>query len=328
MIKNELESAILEICRAKSILKIDEIQQLWSGYGSILRVYLENYKYESVIVKHIKLENENNHPRGWSTNLSHARKVKSYIVEEEWYKSYNSILDENCRIPKALGFKRIANEHIFVLEDLDPAGYPKRKTSLNIKGIKLCIKWLANFHANFINHNSDGLWDSGTYWHLETRPDELEVLNDTELKKYAHVIDKKLKNAKYQTIVHGDAKLANFCFSKDMQKVAAVDFQYTGGGCGMKDLAYFVGSCLYENDCEKMEKEILDCYFIEIKRALSNIKSVNIELLEDEWRNLYKFAWTDFHRFLKGWSPGHWKINSYSERVSKEVIEILKNEDE
>ena len=45
--------------------------------------------------------------------------------------------------------------------------------------------------------------------------------------------------------------------------------------------------------------------------------------LENEWRPLYRVAWADFHRFLKGWSPGHWKINSYSERVTEEVIKNL-----
>jgi hypothetical protein len=46
--------------------------------------------------------------------------------------------------------------------------------------------------------------------------------------------------------------------------------------------------------------------------------------MEEEWRSLYPYAWTDFHRFLKGWSPGHWKINSYSERMAKQVILQLK----
>jgi len=45
--------------------------------------------------------------------------------------------------------------------------------------------------------------------------------------------------------VHGDAKLANFCFSRDGKKVAAVDFQYVDGGCGMKDLSrIIVGSSI------------------------------------------------------------------------------------
>jgi thiamine kinase-like enzyme len=67
------------------------------------------------------------------------------------------------------------------------------------------------------------------------------------LKEAAPVIDEKLNTCAYKTFVHGDAKLANFCFAPDGQ-VAGVDFQYVGGGCGMKDVAYFIGSCLNEKD--------------------------------------------------------------------------------
>jgi len=40
---------------------------------------------------------------------------------------------------------------------------------------------------------------------------------------------------------------------------------------------------------------------------------------------LYSVAWTDFYRFLKGWSPGHWKIHSYSERLAHEVVSQLQD---
>ncbi|MCG8697174.1 MAG: DUF1679 domain-containing protein, partial [Bacteroidales bacterium] len=138
-------------------------------------------------------------------------------------------------------------------------------------------------------------------------------------------IDKELKSSRFQTFVHGDAKLANFCFTKEGNAVAAVDFQYVGGGCGMKDVAYFIGSCLYEEDCERLENELLNTYFKELEKALNNQgKQVDIDSLEKDWRALYPVAWTDFHRFIKGWSPGHWKINSYSERLAQEVVAKLK----
>lgn len=101
--------------------------------------------------------------------------------------------------------------------------------------------------------------------------------------------------------------------------MAAVDFQYVGGGCGMKDVAYFIGSCLKEAECARREAQILDTYFGHLHRALGSRN----EALEIEWRSLYRVAWADFHRFLKGWSPGHWKINSYSERITREVINQL-----
>jgi len=33
--------------------------------------------------------------------------------------------------------------------------------------------------------------------------------------------------------------------------------------------------------------------------------------------------WTDFYRCLQGWSPGHWKLHLYSERLAGEVLEAL-----
>ncbi len=218
----------------------------------------------------------------------------------------------------------IDDDFLIVLEDLDAKGYPVRKNSISLSEMKTCLAWLANFHATFLGKKPSNLWRTGSYWHLETRPDELKVLKDKALKNAAKKIDLALKNTPFQTFVHGDAKLANFCFSQNGKKVAAVDFQYVGGGCGMKDVAYFIGSCLYESDCERLEADLLDEYFIQLKQAIShkNIR-VNTQELEQNWRDLYPYAWADFHRFIKGWSPGHWKNNSYSERLSKEVIKKL-----
>ena len=50
---------------------------------------------------------------------------------------------------------------------------------------------------------------------------------------------------------------------------------------------------------------------------------LDLDALECDWRALYPVAWTDFHRFLKGWSPGHWKINGYSERLARQVVASL-----
>ena len=52
-------------------------------------------------------------------------------------------------------------------------------------------------------------------------------------------------------------------------------------------------------------------------------KQSSFDALETGWRALYPVAWTDFFRFLQGWSPGHWKIHAYSERLAREVLEHL-----
>ncbi len=310
------KSIILDKTGASSLLEKEVIQDLWSGYGKIIRVELEDASVESVIVKHIRLPDSVNHPRGWNTDIGHQRKVRSYQVESNLYNNYSG--DSTARLPQCLAIVHEEDEMLIVLEDLDIAGFPLRKRSLTWEEVSSCLAWLAEFHASYLGRIPDGLWEVGTYWHLETRPQELVALSDERLKEAASAIDDKLNSCEYRTFVHGDAKLANFCFACNGQ-VAAVDFQYVGGGCGMKDVAYFIGSCLDENACERLESQILDTYFKYLQSALPDRN----EALEKEWRSLYRVAWADFHRFLKGWSPGHWKINSYSERVTLEVINSL-----
>ena len=300
------------------------IQELWSGYGQILRIELTDCSRPSVVAKHVRIPLDQKHPRGWNTNLSHNRKVFSYQVETAWYQSWGSRCDQDCRTPEFLAFDRNDDGVVLVLENLDASGYPSRLERVTPMQMESCLQWLAEFHALFMGEEPSGLWETGTYWHLETRPDELEALADVPLKLVASIIDQTLNAARFQTFVHGDAKLANFCFSELGDKVAALDFQYVGGGCGMKDVAYFIGSCLDEEDCEAMERELLDCYFASLTRALIRRRpDVDAAAVVAEWRALFPLAWTDFHRFLKGWCPTHWKINSYSERMAREVIERL-----
>ncbi|MBR8537722.1 DUF1679 domain-containing protein [Carboxylicivirga sediminis] len=320
----QLTDIILQATGAQGIGHTEIIQNLWSGYGQIIRVKLHGGEHNSVVVKHVKLPDTTKHPRGWNTNLSHQRKLKSYQVETAWYEFWNRDCDDNCRTPHILALNHVGEEVVMVMEDLNASGFSRRMNSVGWTEIKTCLRWLANFHATYLKQTPDKLWEVGTYWHLDTRPDELNIMDDTKLKAAAPAIDQLLNNCQYQTFVHGDAKLANFCFSEDGKKVAAVDFQYVGGGCGMKDVAYFVGSCLYEDDCESMEKQILDFYFDALRAAVSEKHpDIDFEELELEWRELYPLAWTDFHRFLKGWSPDHWKINSYSERLAREVMARL-----
>jgi len=326
--KQHFQDIILNATGASELYKMEDIQNLWSGYGKIRRYGLKGSNSKSVVIKHVCLPDKNHHPRGWDTDLSHQRKIKSYQVETAWYQLWSARCDDSCRIPLCYALESEQDEVLMVLEDLDQSGYPARKTNVSIPELHGCLSWLANFHATFMGENPSDLWEIGTYWHLDTRPDELQVLKDIPLKNAARSIDQKLQASPYQTFVHGDAKLANFCFSADAKKVAAVDFQYVGGGCGMKDVAYFVGSCFYEEDCERLEKVLLDFYFSELKAALKtkNIP-VNPEAVEKDWRALYPVAWTDFHRFVKGWSPEHWKIHNYSERMAREVVaQLLDNE--
>jgi hypothetical protein len=313
------QNYLLQVTKASTCEEIEVIQSLWSGYGSISRYELEGSLHRTVVVKSISLNQVAEHPRGWNTDKSHTRKVKSYEVETHWYEQWNQQCTEDCRTPEFIGSYTEGKDQWIVLEDLD-ANYPLRKQQLEIGEVKACLKWLANFHAKFLGQKPNGLWEVGTYWHLETRPDELEKTEHLELKSKAHGIDKILNSCTYQTFVQGDAKLANFCFS-DNGDVAMVDFQYVGGGCGMKDVAYFLGSCISSQELEQYEMELLDFYFTELKFQVG--ASIEFATLEEEWRRLYPVAVADFIRFLLGWMPTHQKVNAYSLKLTNSVLENL-----
>ena len=317
-----LTQTILDATGADALYPLGTIQSLWGGYGSLDRYGLTGSEYGSVIVKHVKLpQRGKKHPRGWNTDRSHQRKLRSYQVETAWYRDYSSRCDAHCRVPRPLALEQHKNAFLIVLEDLDSSGYPRRKERVGKNEMIVCLKWLANFHATFMGTQPAGLWKTGTYWHLKTRPDELKAMDDDALKQAAPLLDRVLAKTPFPTLVHGDAKLANFCFSNNGSQVVAVDFQYVGGGCGMKDVAYFISSCLDEHACEKMEKTLLDAYFAALHTALNKLQpGIDPAAVEAAWRPMYPVAWTDFYRFLKGWSPGHWKMHGYSERLAHEVV--------
>lgn len=318
----DLEDEIIDVTSAAGIERSETVQSLWSGYGQINRYHLRGGKYPSVIVKHIQWPRESNHPKGWNTQISHQRKLKSYQVETTWYQHFSRQTNEACRVPKIyLCLERDA-EVLLVMEDLDASGFGGRLNpqSVSLADAKNCLSWLATFHAKFMGMNPEGLWSIGTYWHLDTRPDEWHQMRNYDLKHAAAAIDQVLNNAQFKTIVHGDAKLANFCFGGS-GKVAAVDFQYIGQGCGMKDVAYFISSCFDEAYCETHEKELLNHYFNVLEEKYDN--SLDFQLVKKEWSALYKYAWADLYRFLDGWSPGHWKMHDYSANLTRQVINEL-----
>lgn len=299
-------SIVINKTKANKFIGLELIQNLWSDYGQLYRCYLDN---SSVILKLINADNRLTYDQDQDSNLGHLRKKTSYKVEAYWYQKYNTPINGALR-PKLIASGLYQNYQYLILEDLKNMGFhPKLSPSQN--EIQNCLSWLAHFHSFFLGHEGRGLWPIGTYWHLDTRPQELNAMKDLELKKAAPLIDSKLNKAKFKTLVHGDSKLANFLFSLDT--AAAVDFQYIGGGVGIKDVAYFLSSVYKEDDLNKFASNDLDFYF----------KQLNNPEVENEWRELYPFAWCDFYRFLQGWSPTHAKINSYIKKMKERVLKCL-----
>ncbi len=327
---NAIEDTVARITGATEVELGKVIQTLWSGYGVIrcASLYGGNHAHDGcpldVVIKHIDVSSARTNSRGWGTDKSHQRKVRSYQVETRFYGSYSHRCAPSCAVPRFIAAEEDPGKGwVLVMADLAAAGFNRRVSDVDQRDINACLNWLANFHATFLNEKANGLWPVGTYWHLDTRPDEHASMPDGPLKRSAAAIDQRLNKAHFQTLVHGDAKVANFCFSSsEPDRVAAVDFQYTGRGCGMKDVAYFISSCLTDAQATAQQEPLLNFYFDRLRLALENRGiDIDYQALETEWRRLYPFAWADFCRFLSGWSPGHWKLNGYTDRITQCVLD-------
>ncbi|MDY6977350.1 MAG: oxidoreductase family protein [Pseudomonadota bacterium] len=348
-----------QACNAR-VLNTQLIQPLWSGYGACFRATLDyssdvtvqdsnivsvtrsdeiqqlqdspttlpkaNYQpVTKVVVKCATPPNTLSHPKGWNGEASHNRKCQSFKVENCFYSELQTHTDALCRTAKYIGHSQQGEATLLVMEDLAHTGYSRTASSLTPVQCEIVLKWLAHFHARFLNVRSEfesrnlTLWHEGTYWHLATREDEFQAMPESLLKQNAVSIAKTLASANYQALVHGDAKVANFCFTEDFSACAAVDFQYVGYGVGIKDVAYFLGSALSTKTHIKHRDTLLNTYFQALKDALharlsNTVNSApftraDIALIIAEWKYLYSFACTDFYRFLAGWSPEHWKID-------------------
>ena len=142
-----IESILRGVTGARCARAAETLQRLWSGYGSIVRYTLEGAAMDSVIVKHIAPPHAAQHPRGWNTDRSHQRKLRSYAVETHWYQRYAAACGPGCRVPKCLAVERSGQQVTLVLEDLDAAGYPRRADEVTDIELEACLQWLATFRA-------------------------------------------------------------------------------------------------------------------------------------------------------------------------------------
>ncbi|WP_235375426.1 ecdysteroid 22-kinase family protein [Shewanella sp. cp20] len=333
-----IEQMLCQTLSCQKATKLGMLQTLWSGYGEIARYQLDGKgSSQTVIVKHIAPPRQSTHPHQWDSKLSHRRKMRSYQVELNWYRHYANRCQDRLNLPTLLAAHQDSEtqEMLLVMSDLDALGFNMRHMTLTESQLYATIDWLTRFHALFVYENSQGetpfagLWPIGTYWHLETRPDELAVMAASSLKQAAAAIDARLNQARFKTLVHGDAKVANFCFHRDsdamgVDGVAALDFQYVGSGVGVKDFIYLLGSCLDERQLSTHYDTACNRYFQTLSMQLSAKWAANeIDELIEEWQALLPFAWADFERFLAGWQPQHHKRTGFSHNMTEQALKAL-----
>ena len=174
---------ILKQTGSRAVREVSLVQQLWNGYGELLRVSLEGGPLGSVIVKKVVP------PRHLSDSLSDIRKKRSYEVERAWYQEGAQLCDDHCRVARLLGLQIDGENSLMLLEDLCDSGFfPDRQPGP--ERVRSGLAWFASFHARFLERIPDGLWEQGSYWHLDTRQEEWKRMPPGPLKDHAVDLDR------------------------------------------------------------------------------------------------------------------------------------------
>jgi hypothetical protein len=317
------------------------IQSLWAGYGSVSSVSICTASNETVslIIKRVT-------PPSDGVGISHERKVKSYCAEAYFYQHLASQLSPysaSCVVPHSYSIQSKDGGFLFCMSDLRH-DFSDSNGSLSIDHTKAALRWLAHFHATFWNNSSiptfnndndthtdlHGIWECGGYWHFETRQDEWQDISSSSswktLKQCAGVIDERMKqDDQFHTVCHGDFKSANILLDPDGTKCAAVDFQYVGGGYGMKDVVMLlVSSCSSgRGDTKRWESDMLQFYHETLTNALSQRPNQNTNMYSLEVATMhFELCLLDYVRFMAGW--GFWGSNcNYATTRAQTLLQEL-----
>jgi hypothetical protein len=257
---------------------------LWAGFGSIYSINLttENRKNGNhaihLIYKFIQPPATSTHD---NDDIGTQRKLKSYLIEKEFYQKISPHLIQNLQLSLPQCFycsyqpeSSQNNLQIGILMNNLNDQYPISLSTLSFQQSFCVLTWLAKFHSSHFEQSSqwesyernEMIWSEGCYWRLDTRYSEYQNISKKykKLKLIASPIATILRDGvdpsfhpphQYRTIIHGDYKAANILFqemnssspsslaSPPQYSCVCYDFQYLGIGFGVRDLVkLFVSS--------------------------------------------------------------------------------------
>eukprot|EP00581_Thalassiosira_minuscula_P010355 CAMPEP_0183707390 /NCGR_PEP_ID=MMETSP0737-20130205/3976_1 /TAXON_ID=385413 /ORGANISM="Thalassiosira miniscula, Strain CCMP1093" /LENGTH=381 /DNA_ID=CAMNT_0025935039 /DNA_START=34 /DNA_END=1179 /DNA_ORIENTATION=+ len=302
--------------------------RLWAGMGHIYQLTIEvpsnQATKHSIIVKRVVP------PSKKSRSMGDERKAASYLIEANFYESLapQLISEHGLSIPTPYHVERDASTDRVTICMSRLHGSP---SYLGDDGsVHAVLSWLATLHSATWGAAVDDYVERGivqpigSYWHLDTRPDEHDSMPrrgwEGRLKLAARAIDERLKRDEMQCCIHGDAKDANMLFhTKDGGEVGVsmYDFQYCGKAPPSVDLAYFLCVAVGDTDSAYIEyyHEQLVPKLKRQQKQQYNGANVYIPTLH-EIEESVALALCDFQRFMSGW--GQWGSD-----ISDSVIRVL-----
>lgn len=319
--------------------RVTTVCRLWAGMGHIYRIS-DDARDDTIIVKSIRL------PLSTTASLGDRRKADSYHVEANFYRHVAArLLDSGVGIPRPLHVERHDDNIVIGMTEL----HGRHLQGDTLRDVQSVLAWMAKFHSLYWGHeqvdgvvSAAGLQPAGTYWHLDTRPDEHSNMSRSglsgRLRLSARAIDLWLKRTPFQCLVHGDPKDANILLIESSSSssvggtdvvVAAslYDFQYCGKGPPAKDVAYFL--CSSVDDGELDVDSLVAYYHRQLVRNLTSPLDATTAPpgrrhavpTFQELNEMLDLALCDYYRFLCGW--GHWGSLRDAERRVRSVLDRL-----
>ena len=291
------------------------IASLWARMGSVYQLSAKTKRSDvSIVAKRVELSRV-------CSSIGDQRKKDSYDVEAAFYSRGHAerLLSAGAIVPTPLHVETSRGENVTICMTQLEGRSSHRGDSAAF------VSWLAKLHAAYWGSEradaavESGLQAQGTYWHLDTRPEEHARMGSGgwigRLKLAARAIDLRLKADPMQAVCHGDAKGANilYCTGEGGEAVPLVyDFQYCGKGCVAKDLAYFFNVEASASE----EQALLRRYHAELSGLLraQGDSPPSLEALQEA----HEIALADWRRFsevgLGGWGDG---------RATRRVVALL-----
>jgi Ecdysteroid kinase-like family len=306
------QDIVQDVVSRKRKLTISKICRLWAGMGFIYKISIDDS--EVLVVKHVAP------PSSGEQSFGDQRKSHSYQVEANFYEHVAPEVSSIVEMPIPFFVERgPGNKEITVCMSMLHGSWIETSSAPDVHGT---LRWLAHFHASYWGDDAisellkkANLQKTGSYWHLDTRPEEHEGMSNRglqgRLKRAARAIDECLKRDPMQCLIHGDPKEANVMRLENGSgsRIAMYDFQYCGKGTPTRDLAYFLCS-----SCPAaQESELVNYYYEQLTNELLRQGNKTPPDLQHFQKSL-ELAFCDFDRFLCGW--GQWGYDLKNKTVA------------
>jgi len=292
-------------------VKLRQLCRLWAGMGHIYQVTVPGCKGNKhsrpFVIKHVTP------PSRTRQSFGDRRKADSYQVEANFYEKLARPLQTEhpgIQLPTPYFVEHGPEQGEITICMSLLEGRPIN--TMNLGDVKKALGWMAAFHAAHWGENQIdtlvgdvGLQRMGSYWHLDTRPDEHDSMSrrgwEGRLRRAARAIDECLKRDPMQCLIHGDPKEANMMVLDGSKEVAMYDLQYCGKGTPTRDIAYFLCSSCDEDE----EEKLVEHYYNQlVEQLLSKTDPTITPPTLEHFQDSLELAFCDFCRFMCGW--GHW----------------------